>query len=140
MQADQEHVSIMQSPTDPQAAGASADATAESALPLIDGRIVSDWCGDMDREDVLSILARVPEEGTRSLADFAKAIAAGDLASARRTAHRLKGMANTLGAVRLARMARAIELGCQSIDEVSGRLPTLEQTLDDTLEALRHHC
>ena len=80
---------------------------------------MSDWCDDLDKEDVLAILARVPEEGARSFADLAKAIAAGDVAAARRTAHRLKGMANNLGAVRLARIARAIELGCQSIEDVS---------------------
>jgi len=119
---------------------APADATAEADLPLIDQRVMSDWCSDMDREDVLSILARVPDEGSRSLADFEKAIAAGDLASTRRTAHRLKGMANNLGAARLARMARHIELGCQSIEEVSRRMPMLEQTLDETLQALRSSC
>ena len=101
---------------------------------------MSDWCDDLDREDVLAILARVPGEGTRSLADFAKAVAGGDVAAARRTAHRLKGMANNLGAVRLAQMARSIELGCHSIDEVSARLPALEQTLGETLAALRCHC
>jgi HPt (histidine-containing phosphotransfer) domain-containing protein len=128
----------MQSTTEPLATSASANpaAEAEAELPLIDPRIMSDWSDDMDREDVLAILARVPDEGARSLADFRKSIAAGDLASARRTAHRLKGMASNLGAVRLARMARAIELGCHGIDDVSGLLPMLEQTLGETLEAL----
>lgn len=129
----------MQPPAELHSTSAPADATAEAELPLIDRRVMSDWCGDMDKEDVIAILARVPDEGTRSLADFGKAIAASDLASARRTAHRLKGMANNLGAVRLARMARAIELGCQSIDEVSRRMAPLEQTLGETLEALRSY-
>jgi len=119
---------------------APAEAVADGDLPLIDQRIMNDWRSDMDMEDVLSILARVPAECTRSLGDFQKAIAAGELASARRTAHRLKGMANNLGAVRLARMARAIELDCQSIEEVSSRMPPLEQTLGETLEALRSGC
>src|SRR5262245_45525427 len=100
----------MHSAIEPPSAIQSAEATVEAELPLIDQRIMSDWCNDMDKEDVLAILARVPNEGARSLADFKKAIDARDLASARRTAHRLKGMANNLGAVRLARMARAIEL------------------------------
>ena len=47
-----------------------ANATAEAELPLIDQRAMSDWCDDMDKEDVLAILARVPEEGTGALADF----------------------------------------------------------------------
>src|SRR6266705_2140574 len=128
-----EYVSAMQPPSELHPTSASADAAAEADLPLIDQRAMSDWCNDMDKEDVIAILARVPNEGTRSLADFAKAIAASDLAAARRTAHRLEGMANNLGAVRLARMARTIELGCQSIDDVSRRMPPLEQTLGETL-------
>jgi HPt (histidine-containing phosphotransfer) domain-containing protein len=130
----------MHSPIELRSTSPSADATAEAESPLIDQRIMSDWCNDMDKEDVLSILARVPDEGARSLTDFKKAIDAGDLVSARRTAHRLKGMANNLGAVRLARMARAIELTSQSIDDVSGRMPTLEQTMGETFEALRSYC
>jgi HPt (histidine-containing phosphotransfer) domain-containing protein len=130
----------MHSPIELRSTSLSADTAAEPELPLIDQSIMSDWCNDMDKEDVLAILARVPDEGARSLTDFKKAIDAGDLASARRTAHRLKGMANNLGAVRLARMARAIELTSQSIDDVSGRMPTLEQTMGETLEALRSYC
>src|SRR3954465_12046904 len=130
----------MQSATELHPADASADAVAQAEPALIDARIMNDWCNDMDREDVVAILARVPAECTRSLAEFEKAMAAGDLASARRTAHRLKGMANNLGAVRLARMARSIELGCQSIEEVSSRMAPLEQTLGETLEALRSGC
>lgn len=130
------YVSAMQPPAELRPTSASANATAEAELPLIDRRAMTDWCDDMDKEDVLAILARVPDECTRSLADFEKAIAASDLASARRTAHRLKGMSHNLGAARLARLARAIELDCQSIDEVSRGMPTLERALRDTLEAL----
>ena len=129
----------MQSATELHPAGASADAAAEAEHALLDARIMNDWCNDMDREDVVAILARVPAECAKSLAEFEKAMAAGDLAAARRAAHRLKGMANNLGAVRLARMARTIELGCQSIDDVACRMPALVQTLDETLEALRRH-
>ena len=117
-----------------------ADASPEAELALIDQRVMSDWCNDMDREDVLAILARVPAECDRSIADFQQAIAAGDLASSRRTAHRLKGMANNLGAIRLARMARTIELGCEDIDDVCSRMPGLELTLAETLAALRACC
>ena len=118
---------------------ASADATAEAQLPLIDHRIMSDWSDDMDKEDVLAILGRVPEEVARSRAELEKAIDASDLASARRAAHRLKGMASNLGAVRLARMARSIELGCESIVDVSDRMAILGTIIGETLEALRFH-
>src|SRR5262249_9666526 len=113
-----------------------ADATAEAELPLIDRCVVSDWSGDMDKDDVVAILARVPDEGHRSIVELQKAIAAGDLPLARRTAHRLKGMANNLGAVRLAQLARAIEISCQRIEDVSARMSALQRTLGETLEAL----
>jgi HPt (histidine-containing phosphotransfer) domain-containing protein len=129
----------MQPATEPDSASAPADATTETELPLIDQRVMSDWCDDLDKEDVLAILARVPEEGARSLADLEKAITAGDVGLARRTAHRLKGMANNLGAVRLARMARAIEVGCQSVEEVSQRMASLEQTWRETMAVLHYY-
>ena len=64
-------------------------------------------------------LARVPGECHKCLGGFKNAIATGDFAVGRRTAHRLKGMASNLGAARLARMARTIELASQSIDDAS---------------------
>ena len=109
---------------------------AGSEMPLIDQRVMSDWCSDMDKADVLAILSRIPGECAKSVGEFERAIAASDLALARRSAHRLKGMANNLGAARLAQMARAIELGSQSIDDVAHRLPALRKTLSETLAAL----
>jgi len=129
----------MQPATELHSANAPGEPISEMELPLIDRRIMSDWCDDLDKEDVRAILARVPEEGARSFAELAKAIAAGDVAAARRTAHRLKGMANNLGAVRVARMARAIELGCQSIEDVSHRMGPLEATWQETMAALRSY-
>jgi HPt (histidine-containing phosphotransfer) domain-containing protein len=130
----------MQSPSELRSTYPAAEATAEAALPLIDQRAMSDWCDDMEKEDVLAILALVPDETAKCIADLKKAIAAKDVASARRTAHRLKGMAGNLGATRLSRMARAMELSSQSIEDVSGRMPTLEKTLTETLEVLRSSC
>jgi HPt (histidine-containing phosphotransfer) domain-containing protein len=130
----------MQTPVEPRVAGNAGEAVGEEELPLIDHRTMSDWTGDMDRDDVVAILARVPEEAARSLTELRRAIEAKDAAAARRTAHRLKGMANNLGAVRLARMARAVELSSQSIDDVSDRMPVLERTLGETLAALRAYC
>ena len=127
----------MQPPVELYAASPAAEAAAEGELPLIDRRVMSDWCDDMDKADVLAVLARVPHESGKCLADIRKAIAGRDLDAARRTAHRLKGMASNLGAVRLARMARAIELTSQCIEDVSSRMPALEKTLGETLEAIR---
>ena len=113
------------------------EATAEAELPLIDPRVMSDWCDDMEKADVLDVLARVPHESARCLADIRKAIAESDLPSARRSAHRLKGMASNLGAARPARVARSVELTSQSIEDVSGRMASLEKISAETLEAIR---
>jgi chemotaxis protein histidine kinase CheA len=109
-------------------------------LPLIDPRAMSDWCDDMEKADVLDVLARVPYECARCLADIKKAIAESDLLTARRSAHRLKGMASNLGAARLARLARTIELASQSVEDVSSRMASLEKTSAETLEAIRDYC
>lgn len=129
----------MQSPSELRPTSQASEATGEE-LPLIDQRAMRDWCDDMEKADVLAVLARVPDEGARCLADLRKAIAGRDLTTARRTAHRLKGMASNLGAARLARTARTIELTSQSIEDVSARMPALEKTLSETLETIGSYC
>lgn len=108
-------------------------------LPLIDQSVMSDWSGDLDLSDVLDVLARVPDEGRKCLDDLNKALEAGDLVIARRAAHRLKGMASNLGAVRLARLARSIELDTRDVGDLSVRTTALKATLSETLAAVRSH-
>lgn len=112
-------------------------ALAVEELPLIDCRVMNDWCGDLGKDDVAELLARVPGECHKCLSGIKEAIGKGDLAAAKRMAHRLKGMASNLGAARLARMARSIELASSDIADVSARTVTLEATLIATLEALQ---
>ena len=106
-------------------------------LPLIDSRVMDDWCADLAKDDVADLLARVPGECHKCLGGIKDAIAKSDLAAAKRMAHRLKGMASNLGAARLARMARSIELASNDIVDASERTIALEATLAATLEALR---
>ena len=115
------------------------EAQSDPQLPLIDKDVMSDWSSDMDRADVLAILARVPEEADRALAELDKAIAALDHDRARRAAHRLKGMASNLGATRLGRLARMIEIDSRSIGDVAPQMPMLRQVASDTLAALRSY-
>jgi histidine phosphotransfer protein HptB len=108
----------------------------QDTLPLIDQRAMNDWSGDLDQDDVVAILARVPEELRTNMAAIEKAVAAGGLPAAKRSAHRLKGMAGNLGAARLAQVAREIEVASESIGDVALRLDTLRQTITETLAAL----
>jgi len=112
------------------------DASTQDLVPLLDERAMSDWCTDIDKDDVLAILASVPDECRRNIAEIERAIAEGSLAASKRAAHRLKGMAGNLGAARLAQSARDIELKSESIDDVAGRMASLQETLTGTLAAL----
>jgi hypothetical protein len=116
-----------------------ANVPLEDEPPLIDQEVMRDWCDDLDREDVLGLIARVPGECATCVADIKAAIAANDVGAAKRKAHRLKGMASNLGAARLARIARQIELMSHHIGDVSDSMPLLEKTLADTLKALHDY-
>lgn len=105
--------------------------------PIFDHRVMSDWCGDVLDEDVLAILAGVPDELRACVAEIEKAIARGDLTAVKGHAHRLKGMAGNLGAVRLSGTARGIELRTRAIEDASRQMPMLHATVSDTLAALR---
>jgi HPt (histidine-containing phosphotransfer) domain-containing protein len=111
--------------------------TTQELLPLLDHRAMSDWSQDLEKEDVLAILARVPAECSKYVAEIEQAVAAGSVAASKRAAHGLKGMAGNLGAVRLAHIARGIELGNDTPDEVSNQVQQLREALTDTLAALR---
>jgi HPt (histidine-containing phosphotransfer) domain-containing protein len=106
-------------------------------VPLIDERVLQEWRSDLDAEDVQAILDQVPAECGRCIAEIEQAIAQDGLAAARRASHRLKGMAGNLGAARLSRLARGIELDSTSIGDVAARMPRLHTTLGETLARLR---
>lgn len=108
----------------------------EEQLPLIDARIMSDWSEDLEPDDVRAVLAQVPEEAGKCITELRQAIAGNDLRAAKRTAHRLKGMAGNLGAARLAQAARRVEVGSTSIEEVSAQMPVLQATLNETIQAM----
>jgi HPt (histidine-containing phosphotransfer) domain-containing protein len=106
-------------------------------LPLIDLRVMNDWCADLASDDVLAILARVPDECRKCVGEIEKAMVEGSLTAVKRAAHRLKGMAGNLGAARLAQIARCIELGGDTIEDIAKEVGKLQETLAETLAALR---
>jgi HPt (histidine-containing phosphotransfer) domain-containing protein len=79
----------------------------------------------------------VPDQCSLCLVEIEAAVAATDLAKAKRVAHRMKGMAANLGATRLARFARSIEIESQTLDDVALQLPTLNATVFDTIAAIQ---
>ena len=105
--------------------------------PLIDEAAMRDWCDDLDPADVFDLLSRVPGECARCLADIEAALQEGSLPAAKRAAHRLNGMASNLGAARLSQMARRMELGCTSVDDVREQLPGLSHVMHETTAETR---
>ena len=114
-------------------AGCPVAETAWEALALIDTVHFAEWTGDLTREQVRDILAMVPRDGRATVDAIGRAVAAGDLASARRLAHRLKGMAANLGAARLAEIARTAELSAGSAADFAALMTPLGETLDATI-------
>src|SRR3990170_4149948 len=84
---------------------------AADRLPLIDERLPAEWREDLLAEDIREILAHARLEAEKSLALIQDAAARRDQAALKRSAHKLKGMAGNLGAVRLVALLREIETG-----------------------------
>lgn len=106
------------------------------ALPLIDQTVMADWRSDLDAEDIAAILSQVPGQCGACLSEIEAALQGSDLDKARRVAHRLKGMASNLGAARLAKFARFIEIEATTLDGAAAHLPALRGTVSDTISAL----
>lgn len=114
----------------------STGAGPDISLPLIDNQAMSDWTADLDKEDIEAILSQVPEQCDVCFKEIESAVGAAELPKAKRMAHRLKGMAANLGATRLSRLARSIEIEAQAIDDVAQQLPGLRATIEETLAEL----
>ncbi|MDX2201627.1 MAG: Hpt domain-containing protein [Hyphomicrobiaceae bacterium] len=108
----------------------------DMTLPLIDEAVMGEWTADLDPADVAEILAQVPGQCAACLDELKAAVAAEELAKAKRVAHKLKGMAANLGAVRLSRMARGIEIESEQLADVALCLPAVGATIAQTIAAL----
>ena len=86
-------------------------------------------------EFVVELVGTFAEEAPQMLAEMYSARAAGAAERFRRAAHSLKSNCNTFGAVRLAEMARALELG--GLPDSAAPLDAVTAELDGTLAALK---
>lgn len=105
-------------------------------MPLIDETAMAEWCTDLDREDIVDILQRVPGQCSACITEIEVAVSGKELGKVQRVAHRLKGMAANLGAARLARLARSMELESKELADIERQLPVLKTTIADTVAAL----
>jgi len=84
---------------------------------------------------VVELVDTFAEEAPQMLAEIRSAFAAADAERFRRAVHSLKSNSNTFGGVRLAEMARALELG--GLPDSAAPLDAVAAELDCTLAALK---
>jgi histidine phosphotransfer protein HptB len=79
--------------------------------PLIDRHVFDELKDTAGAEFVVELVDTFFEEAPGLVADMQQALARGDVPALKRAAHSLKSNAHTFGALPLAALARAVELG-----------------------------
>lgn len=114
------------------AASKEEDEDVLSDLPLFDHDKFNELREALGDDGLHEALACVPAEASKSLGQIRESISSGDLETAQRAAHSIKGMASNFGALRLQTIAREIETESPDIATVSQKLADLEDTLTQT--------
>ncbi|CCD85476.1 conserved protein of unknown function; putative Hpt domain protein [Bradyrhizobium sp. ORS 285] len=107
-----------------------------ATVPLIDQDQLDLLQAALDPDELRAMLVALPSAAAAGLAAIKAALAADDLPRARKAAHVLKGSSSSLGAARLAELARVIELELATAEEIEAHLPPLDETIDATTDAL----
>jgi HPt (histidine-containing phosphotransfer) domain-containing protein len=84
---------------------------------------------------VVELVDTFAEEAPQMMAEMRTARAGGDADGFRRAAHSLKSNSNAFGAMRLAEMARGLELG--GLPDSDAQLDAVAAEIDATLAALK---
>lgn len=113
-----------------------SDAGDARGEPLLDHAAIEELRLHVGDEQLLALLGILPEESAKCLHEIKSALSQGDLETARRFAHRLKGAAGNFGAPRLAALARGLELEAETLEAAGSRLPALDEAFEDTRRAL----
>jgi len=90
----------------------------------------------MERQDFDALLSAIPGEAGELLADIQLALNGDDLDGARRAAHSLKGLASNFSALRIAALARHIELDAATVAEAEIAASDLGDAIEQTRELL----
>ena len=109
--------------------------TTLDGLPLFDRERVEQGLGVLPPHRVAGMLGMLPAEVRRRLDEYREALQADDLATARRAAHTLKGLAANFGAARLEAIARAAEAACGSVEAARAATPLIEDAVERTAVA-----
>ena len=118
-------------------AGAHEQKTSDPKIvPIFDEERLAELRDSIPRESLGDMLAQIPDEGLKSIAQIKQAIATGDLEAARRAAHALAGVAGNFAAAKLERFAREIEADARAENTIDALVPDLENALRQTEEYL----
>ncbi len=119
----------------PQTASGSSDG---DTLPIsgIDTKAALRRTGG-NRKRYESLLNRFADSQADAVAEIRSALAAGDIPTAERAAHSLKGSAGNLGATALAEEAAKAETAVKSGQSIDPALDSLEASLRDTVKVIR---
>jgi HPt (histidine-containing phosphotransfer) domain-containing protein len=117
-------------------APSSAAAAAWRNAQLLDYRNIQQWGEDLSEQQIKSILDQVPDDSRANVARILTAVALEDRVAIKSQAHRLKGMAANIGAVRLAELSRVLEYGAIGDADVADACAALPMVLLDTLAAI----
>ncbi|NPV23753.1 Hpt domain-containing protein [Bradyrhizobium aeschynomenes] len=110
--------------------------TTAADVPLIDHDQLELLQAALDPGELRAMLVQLPSAAHQALSAINAALAAGDLPQARKAAHVLKGSASSLGAARLAEVARTIELELMTAGEIEACLPDLADIIVATSDEL----
>lgn len=113
-----------------------SESNVTSLLPLFDREKFDELREALGDDGLQEALGYVPAEASKSLTEIRDAIATGDLETAQRAAHSIKGMASNFGAARLQHVAREIETESADIESVTQKLPDLEDALTQTQQEI----
>jgi HPt (histidine-containing phosphotransfer) domain-containing protein len=93
----------------------------------------------LGEEDLAAMLRQLPQAVADSFRSIQVALDAGNLDEARRAAHVLKGFSGSLGAARLASVARGIELELETLASIADHMPLLSATIEATISDLSNY-
>lgn len=108
----------------------------------IDSAVFDELCETAGADFVAELVGTFEEEAPQMLADLRAARAAGDADTFRRAAHSLKSNSATFGAVQVAALARALELGGLAADAAQdiAAIAAVQAALQQAVAALKERC
>lgn len=105
-------------------------------LPLLDEAQIEALREALGADELRGMYGDLPASARASRDLIERAVRDQDMDAARKAAHVLKGVASSFGAMRLAEVARVIELDLPTAAAAAPFLGVLTGTVDDTVSAL----